>query len=213
MLAPLLAAAIAAAPPDAEASMFRRGEEHLATIERRVAADTGDAATRRERLRALYFLSVADEARLPQAERALSWLVAHGAIRRDLEDAYRGALEVVRAKHASWPPAKLDALKRARPLLDGAVARTPSDLEIRYLRLMSCYYLPFFFGRSWSVEADFAAIARLLPRSAGAYPPGLRAEVARFVVSNYRNLSAAEKALLVESIRLADAEARAGGAS
>nr|HOX53239.1 hypothetical protein [Fibrobacteria bacterium] len=99
----------------------------------------------------------------------------------------------VAAKHALWPPRKLEHLERAAPLLDSAVARSPNHPEIRYLRLMSCYYLPFFFGRKASVEEDFRALARLLPGWTGGLDEGLRAEVARFILGNFDGLTAEDR--------------------
>lgn len=180
---------------------FEAGKAQLARIEKRIAADTGDARARMDRLRALYFLSVSEASLLPEAERSLAWLVERSRIGADLRDAYKGAFEVVRAKHDLWPPAKLDALKRARPLLDGAVARSPDQVEIRFLRLMSCYYLPFFFGRSWSVEEDFGRLAKLLPSANDPHLAGLRAEISSFVLAKYRNLSPVDRQRLAEVVR------------
>lgn len=181
--------------------MFEAGKAHLAGIERRISADTGDARARMDRLRALYFLSVSDASKLPEAERALAWLVARSRIDANLREAYKGAFEVVRAKHDLWPPAKLDALKRARPLLDGAVGRAPDHVEIRFLRLMSCYYLPFFFGRAWSVEEDFGRLAKLLPAANDPHLSGLRAEISSFVLAKYRNLSSTDRERLTDVVR------------
>lgn len=187
--------------------MFEEGRTHLARIEKRIVADTGDVQARLDRLRTLYFLSVADEDLLPEAERALTWLVARSRIDGDLRSAYKGAFEVVRAKHGLWPPGKLDALKRARPLLDGAVARSPDQVEIRFLRLMSCYHLPFFFGRSWSVEEDFGRLAKLLPVASDPHLAGLRTEISAFVLAKYRNLSPADRSRLAQVVRAAHATA------
>lgn len=193
------AASLAADPPKAPGSgdpMFRQGRAHLADLERRIVRDTGNAQLRHERLRSLYFLSVADEKWLGAAGQNLSWLERRDAIGSDLRDAYNGAFDVVRAKHALWPPAKLDFLRRAEPLLDSAAARAPDNIEVRYLRLMSCYYLPFFFGRSWSVKNDFDALARLLPTAGTTLPPGLLATVTKFVLDKHGSLPPTQKAKL-----------------
>ncbi len=195
----IAAASLAADPPKAPGPadpMFRQGRAHLADLDRRIARDTGNAHLRHERLRNLYFLSVADDEWLAPARQSLSWLERRNAIGSDLRDAYNGAFDVVRAKHALWPPAKLEFLKRAEPLLDSAAARSPDDVEVRYLRLMSCYYLPFFFGRSWSVKSDFEALARLLPTAGAMLPPGLLATVSKFVLDKHGSLTPTQKAKL-----------------
>lgn len=198
-VAMVAAGSLAADPPKAPGSgdpMFLQGRAHLADLDRRIARDTGNAQLRHERLRNLYFLSVADGKWLGPSEQSLSWLERRNAIGPDLRDAYKGAFDVVRAKHALWPPAKLDFLRRAEPLMDSSAARSPEDVEIRYLRLMSCYYLPFFFGRSWSVKSDFDALARLLPTATGSLPPGLLATVSKFVLDKHGSLTPAQRTRL-----------------
>jgi hypothetical protein len=192
--------AIGAAPPTADESMFREGQLRLRDLERRISADSENVPLRRDELRTLYFLSVSDGKWLPRAEEALAWLASRRWMAPDLVDAYRGAFEVVRAKHGIWPPAKLEALERARPLLDGAVERSPGQVEIRYLRLMSCYYLPFFFGRSWSVREDLAALARILPQSEDTLPAGLYARVASFVLANGEEMPPAQRLRLESTL-------------
>lgn len=96
--------------------------------------------------------------------------------------AYRGALVTLRAKHALWPRAKLRHLRAGLAVLDSTIARHPDHAEARYLRLMSCYYLPGVLGRKWSVREDFAALARLLPHVRHQYPADLYDAVTRFVL-------------------------------
>ena len=190
------------AAPTRSAAMFREGEAHLRDLERRIAADSSDTDLRRDRLRTLYFLSVADGKWLASATRELGRLAREGSVGPDLRDAYHGAFDVVRAKHALWPPSKLDFLKAAEPRLDSAARRAPDDVEVRYLRLMSCYYLPFFFGRAWSVKEDFDALARLLPGAVDAVPPGLHARIVEFVLGNHKTLAAADRIRLETSLRI-----------
>lgn len=95
--------------------------------------------------------------------------------------AYQGAVQVVRAKHGLNPNRKMRFLKAGLPLLDSAVAAAPHQPEIRYLRLVSAYYLPFFLGRKPIAKEDFKALAGLLPAAKDAYPPRWFLSVARFV--------------------------------
>ena len=96
--------------------------------------------------------------------------------------AYEGALVTLHAKNAFRPAQKMRHMRAGLARLDGAVVAYPDGAEARYLRLMSCYYLPGFFGRGGSVREDFAALAQLLPRVRGRYPPDLYQAIARFVV-------------------------------
>ncbi|HLU69808.1 MAG TPA: hypothetical protein VKZ88_03455, partial [Fibrobacteria bacterium] len=91
-------------------------------------------------------------------------------------------------RHAVWPSARLKALRRGLDRLDEAVRRAPDDVDVRYLRLTSTYYLPALFGRAESVRSDFNALADLLPDvrpdAGGAYPSGWYLPVADFVLRN-----------------------------
>jgi len=118
--------------------------------------------------------------------------------------AYQGALVTLRAKHAAWPPQKLRYMREGLALLDRTVELNPGHAEVRYLRLMSCYYLPGLFGRGGSVREDFAALARLLPGVRGQYPPAVYAAIARFVVEKGR-LPAEQRRVLEGTLATPDA--------
>lgn len=98
--------------------------------------------------------------------------------------AYSGAFTVLRAKHGIWPPDRVRHIRQGLAVLDSVVAANPRHAEARYLRLMSCYYLPRILGRGWSVRDDFAALARLLPSVRGDYPPDLYQAIVRFVMEH-----------------------------
>lgn len=117
--------------------------------------------------------------------------------------AYTGAFIVLRAKHGIWPPDRVRHIRGGLAVLDSVVAANPRHAEARYLRLMSCYYLPRLFGRGWSVRDDFAALARLLPSVRGDYPPNLYQAIVRFVIQNGQP-SAEQRAALQASLQLAD---------
>ncbi len=110
-------------------------------------------------------------------------------------DAYSGALTTLRAKHGWWPPDRLGHLNRGFELLDGAVAAEPDEVEVRYLRLMSAYYLPGLLGRGWSVREDFEALFHLLPGASGAFPPDIYRPIVRFVLEKGSPPAEARRAL------------------
>jgi hypothetical protein len=171
-----------------------------------LAADPGRADLRLDRLRILYVLSVKDEARRHEGEACLAEdPAALGLAPGDpLLQAYRGAFRVLGAKHDLWPPRKLEHLKAGLPALDSAVAARPEHAEIRYLRLVSGYYLPFFIGRGAEVKADFAALARLLPSAHDDYPARWYLGFARFVLEK-GGLAEADRAAVAEGMRRAAA--------
>lgn len=182
------AAAAAGIPGIGEVAAAARAE--IARLDS-TQVTTGDPARHLRRLRALHAVSVQDEHALPAAREAL--VAAERAATGRTETtavwlAFRGAFDIVEARHAVWPPARLKALRRGLDRLDEAVRRAPDDVDVRYLRLTSTYYLPALFGRAESVRSDFNALADLLPDvrpdAGGAYPSGWYLPVADFVLRN-----------------------------
>lgn len=184
-LAVSAAAAADTAVPQDSGDVFAKGLRRLEAIEARLRAYPDSAGPHIDRLRVTYVLGVKKERYLADAEREAAWLLAHAAgdaERINLARAYRGAITVAYAKHGFNPNRKLRLLKAAGPALDSAVAAAPEEAEPRYLRLVSGYYLPFFLGRKDSVEADFAALARILPGVTGKFPPDWYRSIAGFVM-------------------------------
>lgn len=143
------------------------------------------------KLRDLYLRSVRESDAIREGLGEIDQLrasarVAEGSRLDATLDAYRGALMTLRAKHAAWPPDKLRHLNRGLAVLDATIRAHPDHAEARYLRLMSCYYLPGILGRGRSVRDDFAALARLLPTVRDEYPRELYGAIARFVVDRGR---------------------------
>lgn len=180
------AGATAAGIPDiGPIAAVARAEKAVADSALRAAP--GDAGLHLRKLRALHTLSVADESALAAARRALSTAERATSGRPETASvwlAYRGAFDIVEARHAVWPPARLKALRRGLDRLDEAVRRAPDDVDVRYLRLTSTYYLPAFFGRGESVTTDFKVLADLLPAVSGVYPSGWYGPLADFVLKN-----------------------------
>ena len=98
--------------------------------------------------------------------------------------AYFAALTVLKAKHAFWPIKKMKYLREGLPKLDSLVSQHPIHVEIRYLRLLSCYYLPRFLGRGDTVNEDSKALSHLLLAAHKDYPPELYSDMVQFVASS-----------------------------
>lgn len=170
--------------------------------------DTPESRRDLERVRALYLTAVADPRAIEQGLREIRMLRAHllpapGSWTDAALRAYHGALVTLRAKHAVWPPSRLRHLREGLAVLDEVVARHPAHVEARYLRLMSCYYLPGILGRSGSVREDFDALGRLLPAAREAYPAELYSSMVRFLLEQGR-LANEARAPLEAALALAD---------
>ncbi|MFO7893941.1 MAG: squalene/phytoene synthase family protein [Longimicrobiales bacterium] len=109
--------------------------------------------------------------------------------------AYRGSFHALRAKHGGWPGERLRALREGFELMDTAVDEAPDDAAVRYVRLMSGFYLPGFFGRGDEVDADMAALIRLLPGARRELPAELYPAAVAFVLEHGRPAPAARATL------------------
>lgn len=137
-------------------------------------------------LREAWVAAVDEEAWIGVGTARLDALAERGAASPALLLAYRGAFDLLRSKHRLVPRAKLRHARAGLDALDRAVAAAPDHAEVRYVRLMSCYYLPFFFGRGDSVDEDFRALATLLPAVRGEYPAAWYEAAVHFVLEHGR---------------------------
>ena len=74
--------------------------------------------------------------------------------------AYRGGCRMLEAARAPLPWDQGRLAREGLNMLDDAVKRAPDDPEVRFLRGMTSYHLPQFFGRREVAAADLAAVAR-----------------------------------------------------
>lgn len=190
--------------PQSEETAVLEVSRRLARVDARLRAETERVGTRElrlERLRLLYFLSVAEERYMVLAEGEIAWLREAGAPEPVLR-AFAGALEVVRGKHAFWPHDKVGHVRGGLAVLDEAIRRAPESRDVRYLRLLSCFYLPFFFGRGDTVDEDLGALAGLLTRGPGSLSPGSYVAVADFVLLHAELTDGERDALRASRLRL-----------
>lgn len=214
LAAPLRAAAAAAGDlqPVAAAPAGERDRGHASFVSRGVEMHPFARAVIDHplaRLRELYFAAVEDRVAIDAALEEVevlrdAGLARPGSRRAAVLDAYVGAITTLRAKHGRWPPDRLRHLNDGLARLDRAVSDAPDVAEIRYLRLMSCYYLPGILGRGSTVREDFAALARLLPRASPEFPPELYRAMVAFVIE-HGELDAGSEATLEAAAAAADA--------
>jgi hypothetical protein len=76
--------------------------------------------------------------------------------------AYYGAIQTLKAKHAFNPVSKLSHLISGLNRLEEAVAGSPDNLEIRFMRFSILDHVPTILGYSREIEADKDKICVLL---------------------------------------------------
>lgn len=129
-------------------------------------------------LRSFFLESVESEGAISEAELYLETLENR---EEPIIRAYEAMFSIMRAKYVFWPGRKMEYLNKGLPVLDELIEKDPDHLEVRYLRLLGCYYLPRILKRGWSVDEDFQSLAQLLPEQRGDYPPALYLDMVRFV--------------------------------
>ncbi len=157
------------------------------------------------KVRLLHVIAVSESQYLEQGEAfcdTLSALQAGGSDDSLRILAYRGAFMLLRAKHAIWPPDKWKYLKNGLVMLDAATKAHPHSVEIRYLRLVSCFYLPFFFGRQATVKEDFKALAEGLPKVSESMPARWYLGLSRFVLKHAALSPTTREPLLRSSLQV-----------
>ncbi len=73
--------------------------------------------------------------------------------------AYYGSERLLEAAHTWAPWKKYSLSKQGIQLLDSAVERSPNNLEVRFVRAVTTYNLPGFFGRKKQSEQDFSYLS------------------------------------------------------
>ena len=131
-----------------------------------------------KKLRTYFIESVDSREAIKEAERYIASLEGTGD---PLIQAYDAMFSIMHAKHVFWPGKKMDYLKAGLPVLDSLILQYPDYSEIRYLRLLGCYYLPRILDRGWSVKEDFQALAQQLPGQENDFPPELYRDMVQFV--------------------------------
>ena len=76
--------------------------------------------------------------------------------------AYEGVAEALLAKTVWNPFTKIDYLKTSRDKLNEAILGSPGNIEIRFLRFSTQYYLPSILGFSDNLQEDKEAIMKNL---------------------------------------------------
>jgi hypothetical protein len=133
--------------------------------------------------RVYFYLAVEDKDILEKGEKYFKLM---GNERKAESTAYLAALEAIRAKNALWPMDKWTIANSALSKMDQVVEANPDNIEVRFIRASTCYYLPFFFNRKDQVKSDFVILAQLIPVGYSNYPAHLIRNISSFILkSNY----------------------------
>jgi hypothetical protein len=135
--------------------------------------------------RLFFYLAVEDKNYLTKA------FALFDEIKSGANNTYRGesvmylqALHAIRAKNALWPADKWSIANKALAQMDKIILQYPDNIEIRFIRASTCFYLPFFFNRKEQVKNDFIILSKLIPKSHLRYPKHLIRNICGFMLDS-----------------------------
>lgn len=97
---------------------------------------------------------------------------------------YIGALTALKGKFAFFPITKYRYVMQGLELMDQGVMKNPNNIEARFIRGMTCYYLPFLFKRKKTANGDFRMIVRLLDTEYDQYNAQIIMNVTNFLLDH-----------------------------
>lgn len=109
-----------------------------------------------------------------------------------LADTYIGSLTAVKARDEFFPWKKFELANDGIEIMEKAIKSDPNNIEALFIYGSTCYYLPFFFGKSNDAETQLKRIIHLLnDKSLNQYSQDLLKNVLTFIKDNIK-LSPAE---------------------
>ncbi len=158
-----------------------------------LAANTPAADSLLQQGRTLYHLSVDDKDMVRPALHIFEEIQNRFPELKGKAMCYIGSLYALKGKHAFWPFRKLSWVKKGLAVMDSALQYAPDDIEIRFIRGSTMFFLPSFFDREHDALQDFHRILALLPENTGQSNPGTLKNALTFIRENI-TLSSEEKA-------------------
>ncbi|MBD3226289.1 MAG: hypothetical protein GF313_16290 [Caldithrix sp.] len=144
------------------------------------AQDTSQSLQMLQEGRRLFHQAVFDESKIDSAKIIFQKLSKEFPHYEGRATAYLGALTALEGKHAFWVYTKYKKVVKGLKIMDRGVKIDSTDLESRFIRGTTTYYLPGLFNRGQSTEADFSFIRQQLPAQYKAYHPKMIINVINF---------------------------------
>lgn len=133
-----------------------------------------------------YYLATEEEVYLEPSKKCFERLKVLQPAWLAVSEAYLATLTALRAKYTLWPIDKLSYANTALVQLDKCVRKSPTNIEILYLRAVLCHNLPIFFNRKSTAIQDCKNICKYMKQSKSLYPVDFIQDVIRFLKStNY----------------------------
>jgi hypothetical protein len=98
--------------------------------------------------RKLFYGAVKDEDKLEEAIKEFEIIMKNNPALKGVATTYIGSLTMLKGKHAFWPHKKVEYVNDGLVVMDKGLAIEPENLESLFIYGSTCYYLPFFLGKS-----------------------------------------------------------------
>jgi hypothetical protein len=143
-------------------------------------------------IRQLYERSVDDE---KASEKLIAMLAPYNESNNPVYAGYKAGATMIMAKHVFNPFSKFSYFKKGKAMLEKAIAKSNSDVELRFLRFTIQTNLPRFLDYHGHISADKAFIIKAFPKLTDA---GLRQRITDYVKTS-GDLTGAEKKLFLSN--------------
>jgi hypothetical protein len=99
---------------------------------------------------------------------------------------YIGALNALKGKFAFLPITKYLHVKKGLDLMDEGIAKSPGNIEARFIRGITCHYLPFFFKRKKTARHDFKIVVKQLSTDYILFDAQIVLNISDFLLENIK---------------------------
>jgi hypothetical protein len=146
-----------------------------------------------EKLRKTYYAALENEEDIDPAIKQFKEIVKSKPFFKSTAEVYIGSLIAVKAKFAFWPGTKLEYANKGIDLMEKGMENSQNNIEALFIYGSTCYYLPFFFGKSDEAETALKRIVNIMDKNSFAlYPKELLKNTLAFIEENIE-LDAKEK--------------------
>lgn len=147
---------------------------------------------RLEKARKFYYEATKNSKKADVAIKYFTEIKRIDASLSSLADTYIGSLTAVKARDEFWPWKKYELANEGIEIMEKALKSDPNNIEALFIYGSTCYYLPFFFGKSDDAETKLKRIIHLLnDNSLNIYSQELLKNAIIFIKDNIK-LSPAE---------------------
>lgn len=143
--------------------------------------------------RQLFYDAVKVEKKLEMGIKEFETIMDKNPKMKGIATTYIGSLTMLKGKHAFWPHKKIEYVNEGLEIMDKGLELDPQNLESLFIYGSTCYYLPFFLGKSKLADEKLKKMVSLLSdNSIAKYDSEIMSNALKFVIEKIK-LSENEK--------------------